>query len=70
MSSKRSDSEDRPNARPSHLDMVLFWEELPYSRKAVAKDRPDDGKLPSGRSTAKVQFFLEVGFLKPINRWL
>jgi hypothetical protein len=38
---KRSDSEDR-------LDVVLFWEELRYSGKAVVEDRRDKGKLPSG----------------------
>jgi hypothetical protein len=46
---ERSDSEDRPDARPSRSDVVLFWEELRYSRKAVVEDLPDEGKLPSGR---------------------
>jgi hypothetical protein len=44
---ERSDSEYR-------LDVVLLWEELCYSGKAVAVDRPDECKLPSGRSTARV----------------
>jgi hypothetical protein len=38
---KRSDSEDRPDARPSRPEVVLFWKELHYSRKTVAEDRPD-----------------------------
>jgi hypothetical protein len=41
MNVKRSDSEDRLDARVSRLDMVLFWEESRYSRKAVAEDSPD-----------------------------
>jgi hypothetical protein len=67
---KISDSEDCPDARPSRPDVVLLWEELCYSGKVVAKDRPNKGKLPFGRSTARVQICLELGFLKPINRWL
>jgi hypothetical protein len=63
MDEEMSDSEDR-------LDMVLLWEESRYSRKAVSEDRLDEGKLPFGRSTARVWICLELGFLKPINRWL
>jgi hypothetical protein len=44
---ERSDGEDRPDAQPNHLAMVLFWEELLYSRKAVAEDRSDEGKFLS-----------------------
>jgi hypothetical protein len=46
---ERSDNEDRSDAQPSRSDVVLFWEELRYSGKMVAEDRPDKGKLPSGR---------------------
>jgi hypothetical protein len=67
---KRNDGEDRPDAQPSGPDVVLLWEESRYSRKAVIEDRPDEGKLPSRRSTARVRICLELGFLKPINTWL
>jgi len=67
---KMSDSEDRKDLRLSRPDVVLFWEELRYSRNAVAEDRLEEGKLPSGRSTARVRICLELGFRKPINRWL
>jgi len=67
---ERSDNENRPDARSSRLNMVLFWEELLYSRKAVTEDCLDDGKFSSGCSTARVRICLELGFLNPINRWL
>jgi hypothetical protein len=41
---ERSDSIDRPDARSSRLDAVLFWEEYRYSGKAVAEDRLDTAK--------------------------
>jgi hypothetical protein len=43
----RSDYEDFSDARPSRPDVVLFWEELRYSRKAVA---------PSGRYSPESNF--------------
>jgi len=42
---KRSDSEDHPDARSSCPDVVLFWEELCYSGKAVVEDRPDEANF-------------------------
>jgi hypothetical protein len=41
---ERNDSVDRPDARSSRPDVVLYWEELHYSGKAVAEDRPDAAK--------------------------
>jgi len=41
MDGERSDSVDRPDARSSHPDAVLFWKELHNSRKAVAEDRQE-----------------------------
>jgi hypothetical protein len=65
-----SDSEERSDARPSHPNVVLFWEELRYSGKMVEVDHPDEGKLSSEHSTARVQICLELGFLKLIYKWL
>jgi hypothetical protein len=42
---EKSDNEDRPNTRPSRPDVVLLWEKLRYSGKAVAKDRPDEANF-------------------------
>jgi len=41
-STKRSYSEDLPDAWPSHPNVVLFWKELHYSRKTVAEDYPNE----------------------------
>jgi hypothetical protein len=67
---ERSDSEDSPGAQPSCLNVVLLWEESRDSGKVAAEDRLDEGKLPFQPSTARVRICLELGFLKPINRWL
>jgi hypothetical protein len=67
---KMSDSEDRPDARPSRPDVILLWKESRYSGKVIVEDRSDEGKLKSSRSTARVRICLELGFLKPIYRWL
>jgi hypothetical protein len=65
-----SNSIDHLDARSIRPDAVLFWEELRYSRKAVEVDHPDEGKLSSEHSTARVQICLELGFLKLIYKWL
>jgi len=44
-SAKMSYNEYRPDARPSHPDVVLFWEEPRYSRKMVAKDSSDEANF-------------------------
>jgi hypothetical protein len=41
---KKSDNVDHPNARSISPNVVLFWEELRYSGKAVAEDRPEATK--------------------------
>jgi hypothetical protein len=41
---KRSNIVDRLEARSSCSDAVLVWEELRYSGKAVAEDRPGAAK--------------------------
>jgi hypothetical protein len=53
---ERSDSEDRPDARPSRLDLVLFGEELRYSRKAIVEDRPDEAMLLSRHCSLEYDF--------------
>jgi len=53
---ERSDSIDHPNTRSSRLDAVLFWEELRYSRKAVAKDCSDLAKWPSKHFSPESEF--------------
>jgi hypothetical protein len=42
---KRSYSEDHPDTRPSRPNVVLFWEESRYSRKAVAEDHLDEANF-------------------------
>jgi hypothetical protein len=41
-SAERSYSKDRPNAWPNCPEVVMFWEESPYSRKMVIEDRLDE----------------------------
>jgi hypothetical protein len=46
-----------PSGRSSNRpDEVLFWEELRYSRKAVAEDHLDVAKWPFGRYSPKSEF--------------
>jgi hypothetical protein len=51
-----SDNEHRSDAWSSRPDVVLFWEELRYSKMAVAEDRPNEGKLPFGRYSQESDF--------------
>jgi hypothetical protein len=44
MDEKRSDNVDRPDARSSRPDAILFWKEYRYSGKAVAEDRLNAAK--------------------------
>jgi hypothetical protein len=41
---ERSDNVDRSDALSSLLEVVLFWKEYLYSRKAVVEDRLDAAK--------------------------
>jgi hypothetical protein len=53
---ERSDSEDRPYARPRRRDVVLLWEESRYSRKAVAEDRPEKANFHPDANSSKFEF--------------
>jgi hypothetical protein len=56
MDAERSDNEDYPNARPSLLGMVLLWEELSYSGKVVAEDRPDEANFRQDAPQPEFEF--------------
>jgi hypothetical protein len=56
MGAEKSDSEDRPDAQPSHLDVVLLWEESRYSRKAVTEDRSDEANFCPDNSKLESEF--------------
>jgi hypothetical protein len=53
---ERSDSIDRPNARSSRPNVVLFCEELGYSRMLVTEDRPDAAKWSSELYSPESEF--------------
>jgi hypothetical protein len=53
---KRSDSIDRPDARSSRPDAVLFWKEYHYFGKTVAENRSDVVKWPSERYSPESDF--------------
>jgi hypothetical protein len=55
---KRSDSVDRPDARSSHPDAVMFWEELRYFGKAVTEDRQDATR--QSPNLKKIRFFVSL----------
>jgi hypothetical protein len=56
MNTERSDSEDRPDARPSCPDMVLLWEESRYSRKAITEDRLNKANFRSNAPQPESEF--------------
>jgi hypothetical protein len=49
-------SEDHPDARPSRLDVDLLWEELRYSEKVVAEDRPGKAIFRPDAQQSKSKF--------------
>jgi hypothetical protein len=56
MDAKRSDGEDCPNAQPSRLNKVLFWEESLYSGKAVAEDCLDEANFRPDANSLEFDF--------------
>jgi hypothetical protein len=55
----KSDSEDRPNARPSRLDVYLLWAESNSSGKAVIEDRPDEANFRPDTNLLESKFELK-----------
>jgi hypothetical protein len=53
-----SDSVDHPDARLIRLDAVLFWEEMLYSGKVVAEDRPD--ATCQSLNLIRIRFFVSL----------
>jgi hypothetical protein len=53
---ERSDSEDRPDTRPSRPDTVLLWKESRYSGKAVGEDLPDEANFRSDSNSPEFDF--------------
>jgi len=56
---ERSDSEDRPEARPSRLDVDLLWEESSYFGKVVLEDGPDEAIFRSDSNLSESEFELK-----------
>jgi hypothetical protein len=56
---KRSDSEDRQDARLSPLDVDLLWKESTYFGKAVTEDYPNEANFRPYANLSESEFELK-----------